>query len=556
MSPRLRRGVLLTGFVLLGLCAAGFDGGTHAARSGLAAPGGQYQPALAFDGTNMLTVWEDIRFSDSIAGARVSPEGTILDPEEIRIAVAPNLQRRPDVAFGGQNYLVAWDDERSTVYRDVYAARVSPDGIVLDPDGIPISTGGCCRFSPAVAFGSGNYLVVWVHPAELTDIRGARVSPDGVVLDETGFPISSAAGWQWTPAVATDGADYLVVWWDQRSTDDIYGTPVTGDGLVADPAGILISSGQGGSEPAIAFGDENYLIVWEDDRGNGDVYGARVTPSGVVLDPEGIPIATGSSLQITPSVAFDGVNYMVAWDDRRNAWPQTYVARVTPAGEVLEPEGIRISGPTSQFFRTCVRAFELSRRLGGRAWRVRHLRLPRDACGIVVDPNGFLISTGTSLHRPHRRRHPSRPRLCLHRHRRRRGPPPPPPPPAPPPPATAATATAASAASSATSATSSPATSSSTSTSTSTAASTSTTCHRRRRRRSSGAGSREWSASGLRPRAQDPPAALLGRPDSSRPIRAQAGRVISQSPRAGFRRPRGAKVNLVSRAPLILARKM
>ena len=250
MSPRLRRGVLLTGFVLLGLCAAGLDTTGRGTRRptrvpALAAPGGQYQPALAFDGTNMLTGLGGHPVQrQHLPAPAYSPEGTILDPEEIRIAVAPNLQRRPDVAFGGQNYLVAWDDERSTVYRDVYAARVSPDGIVLDPDGIPISTGGCCRFSPAVAFESGNYLVVWVHPAELTDIRGARVSPDGVVLDETGFPISSAAGWQWTPAVATDGADYFVVWWDQRSTDDIYGTPVTGDGLVGDPAGILISSGQ------------------------------------------------------------------------------------------------------------------------------------------------------------------------------------------------------------------------------------------------------------------------------------------------------------------------
>ena len=148
MSPRLRRGVLLTGFVVLGLWAAGFDGDTQAARSGQAAPGGQFRPALAFDGTNMLVVWEDVRFSDSIAGARVSPEGTVLDQEEIRISVAPNLQADPDVAFGGDNYLVAWQDERTAGYRDIYAARVDRDGIVLEPDGIPISAGGCCHFRP------------------------------------------------------------------------------------------------------------------------------------------------------------------------------------------------------------------------------------------------------------------------------------------------------------------------------------------------------------------------------------------------------------------------
>ena len=158
--------------------------------------------------------------------------------------------------------------------------------------------------------------MVWAHPSDFTDIRGSRVSPAGVVLDPTGIPISTAPSWQWEPAIASDGESYFVVCgWDQRSTNDVYGTPVAADGTVLDPNGILISSGHDASHPAIAFDGENYLVAWLDNGGDGDIYGARVTPAGELLDPGGIPISTAAGSQAYPSVAFDGANYMVAWED-------------------------------------------------------------------------------------------------------------------------------------------------------------------------------------------------------------------------------------------------
>ena len=196
----------------------------------------------------------------------MSPDGTVLDPEQIWISTAANAQDLPDVASDGQDFLVAWQDERVTGFREIYAARVSADGAVLDPDGIPVSTGGCCRFTPAIAFGGGNYLVVWVHPSAFTDIRGSRVTPGGTVLDPSGIPISVGGRWHWEPAVASNGTDSFVVWWDQRSANDVYGTRVTADGTVLDPDGILISSGHGGTMPAIAYDGVNYLVAWEDER--------------------------------------------------------------------------------------------------------------------------------------------------------------------------------------------------------------------------------------------------------------------------------------------------
>lgn len=105
------------------------------------APSAQWSPAVAAGLENSLGVWMDTRPNDSISGTRVSPDGVVLDPNQIWISMAPGAQDFPDVAFGGQNYLVAWQDERVSGFREICTSRVSPTGDVLDPSGIPLSTG-------------------------------------------------------------------------------------------------------------------------------------------------------------------------------------------------------------------------------------------------------------------------------------------------------------------------------------------------------------------------------------------------------------------------------
>ncbi len=103
--------------------------------------GSQNLPAAAFDGENFLVVWQDCRHGADadIHGARVSPLGVLLDSTGIAISTAEGTQDCPTVAFDGMNFPVAWSDGRAGAARDIYGARVSSRGVVLDPGGIPIS---------------------------------------------------------------------------------------------------------------------------------------------------------------------------------------------------------------------------------------------------------------------------------------------------------------------------------------------------------------------------------------------------------------------------------
>src|SRR5881396_3199495 len=168
---------------------------------GTPAPDGQGKPSVAFDGTNYLVVWEDRRtqIHDDIYGALVSQDGNVLDPVGIAISTATG-RKKPSVAFGGTNYLVAWEDNRSGVNNsEIYGTRVSQAGAVLDSGGIPISTASSNQQEPSIAFDGTHYLVVWEDCRacvnDRPDIYGARVDPqDGHVLDYPGgIPISTAA---------------------------------------------------------------------------------------------------------------------------------------------------------------------------------------------------------------------------------------------------------------------------------------------------------------------------------------------------------------------------
>ena len=300
--------------------------------------GSQYNPSMAFDGTNYLVTWTD----SGIRAARVDQFGNHLDGPGVPIATGGG----PSVDFDGTNYLVAWMSAGAQGLPEIKAARVSPEDVVLDPNGIQITYSGMYQrqYLGGVAFDGMNHLVVWTDASDIIgqeNVHGAHVSPQGGVVRHISIgPLGSSS-----PAVAAGDESSFVAWngysfvWDAW---DIYATRVSGDGGVLDPSGIPFSAGSA-DYPKIAFDGTNYLVVWQNSSSY-DIFGKRVAADGTVIDGSPIPISTAPLTQQGPSVAFDGTNFLVCWQDYRSSVDQdVYCSRVSPQGDVLDPDGLPVS---------------------------------------------------------------------------------------------------------------------------------------------------------------------------------------------------------------------
>jgi hypothetical protein len=377
-----------------------------------AASGNQRYPVAAFDGVNYLVVWADTRnfavSGEDIHGARVTTAGGVVDPASFVISNAANTQDSPDVAYGNGYYLVVWRDLRTDA-GDIYAARVNTSGNVLDATGIAVTAAANEQGGPTVTAGAGIYLLGW-HDfrAGNFDIYAARVTNAGSVLDPAGLVVSNAADIQELPAVAFDGENFLFVWQDRRyaavSEYDILGAFADAGGNVYPPQGLVFSTKRPANQEqqaAVAFDGTNYLVVWRDQRFGGgiDIYGTRVDALGAVLDPAGLAISTATNEQSEPAVAFGGTQYFVAWQDKRSGVAfDIYGSRVTTDGDVLEPAGLALSTAVGDERRPAV-AFAGSHFLA--VWQDQRnanydiYATQVSAAGGVVQPAGIPVTTAT-----------------------------------------------------------------------------------------------------------------------------------------------------------------
>ncbi|NTX07358.1 tandem-95 repeat protein [Myxococcus sp. CA040A] len=317
----------------------------------------QLAPAVATNGTNFLVVWEDLRGGGSdVYGARVTPTGELLDPQGIALSTAAFDQRAPAVASNGTDYLVVWSTYGAGSPA-VAGVQVAGSGQVLSPQALSISNVAEVEGGAAVASNGTDYLVVWADDLDFNGpILGARVTRTGVVRDKPAIRIARSFRSRSLPSVASNGKDYFVVWQDARNTtttsvnNDVYGSRVTSAGAVLETQGLrLVTAPSVRPEPRLASNGADYLVVW---RAAYAVLGMRVRSDGQVLDPQGILITQSTKGHASPSVASLGAEYLVVWRDFRNEPPglpsyrfkgDIYGARVTGAGLVREPEGLSIA---------------------------------------------------------------------------------------------------------------------------------------------------------------------------------------------------------------------
>jgi hypothetical protein len=264
-------------------------------------------------------------------------------------------------AFDGTNYLVGVQGDE-TAKASITAQMISQTGSLVGPRISVGAWGG----TPSVAFDGSNYLLVWENEAIWpdADIYGQLIDTTGRLIGSP-FAICTAPGRQGHGGVRItfDGANYLIVWDDERrsmggqDTKYVYGQLVSKNGsLVGREIQISAAPGQ---MPWVAFDGTNYLVVWVDDTYGTDYYGQLISKSGAlvgqnfVIDRNNLP---SDDLSIS-LVVFDGTRYVVNVQDRISAEMRGhYVRFVGRAGNVSSTRVTLYEGQT--FLGCCACGFD------------------------------------------------------------------------------------------------------------------------------------------------------------------------------------------------------
>ncbi len=258
---------------------------------------------------------------------------------------------------GAGGSLVSWR-EWGIGEPETYAIRLSGAGAPLWGGPVCIrADAGRERMPAVISDGVGGTITVWEElEAGGFDLYAKRVNHLGTTL-WTRVPVCTAAGDQFYPALASDGAGgAIVVWADARDGADIFvaAQRLSSGGVpqwTANGATVSAVPGWGYNAGVVADGLGGAVIAWEqvDATGHNRVFAQRLSGSGVpqwaagglaLATPvgEGNQRITGES-EPTPNgfLVSDGAGgAIVAWEfERFGADFDIYSQRVSASGEML-----------------------------------------------------------------------------------------------------------------------------------------------------------------------------------------------------------------------------
>lgn len=299
-------------------------------------------PALGTDNKDFLVVWEEAPSGSTgdLRGSMMDGGGSTAGAKEFAIAVGPGRQTSPAVVWTGAHYLVAWVDDRTDANgaQHLRGTRITSAGLSMDGDGLRLAPTSGAK-SVALAGGREGLLMVWQEGAA-GRVRARRLSVDGAP-EGLPFAIADTAGRQEAPTVAWSGTDYLVAWSEARDATkpaDLYGARVSAAGVVRDGAGgfIIAAAAQAQRAPRATWNGTNFVVAWRDERqstGAGiplvDVYAARVSPAGQVLDPGGFALAASDQYEDAPALAGRGGGVTLALWQQYDSAPSVRAVRMT-----------------------------------------------------------------------------------------------------------------------------------------------------------------------------------------------------------------------------------
>ena len=260
-------------------------------------------------------------------------------------AISKRATDNTDSTLAGAVVTAASALHPSTPYRVVYTdlqgkiggSSTFADGIYIV---LNIDDGDTVTVTASKAGWSFNSRTFIAHADGVSQGRlvGSSVAP-------ADFPIAATAVREMAlgKAAAFDGTNYLV------GIEGYDGNPSEVTAQLVSPNGALVGGridvGWNGGTPQVAFDGANYLLAWDGCPDNSECEGEGYVISGQLVSKGGALIGSPFRISQTPGhamsglriMAFDGANYFVAWDvsPTDNGCTDEYGQFVTPSGTLL-----------------------------------------------------------------------------------------------------------------------------------------------------------------------------------------------------------------------------
>jgi hypothetical protein len=247
----------------------------------------------------------------------------------------------PAIASDGSHFLIVSQQYTGAVgapqQQNFIGTLVNPDGSVASSFNVTQPTAAPASGTPQLAvvgFDGTNYLIVYETDHTATSqpktLSALVVSPSGATVagPNTIGTVAQNTNGPNAEALVFDGTHYLLIYFsDFTQLSGVFITPATAQ--AAGASQLLVSGGI--DSPAVAFDGTNYLVAWDD---AGVLNAARVSGAGALLDTTPLVIAQmplGVGTPMTPTLTFDGTNYLVAYRDYRNEGGDAINGRVSAA---------------------------------------------------------------------------------------------------------------------------------------------------------------------------------------------------------------------------------
>jgi hypothetical protein len=291
-------------------------------------------------------VWT-LQYDDSgMYATRVSSSGQVLDSQQIDIAVPDGLARSNAVAAGDDSgFWVVWEQENSQNETSLYGTAVSTGGVVAAVGGGKLfnTNAGGTDTLPSIVFNGTEFLITWQQVAADTsvlEVWAARLLPDGSVLDPGGFEVTHVSGSNYSehammPSVGIDGDAFVIVW-DHRvccsasDSESLQATFINDDGSVG--VTTTVDSSFSGTTPRVAESGPGAYVTWKSTMSGVGLVGRTIDTTGnpgplqalspkVVYD-ESLPNwaitgnPSGALVVWSEAIPQSGVSMMEAYDNR------------------------------------------------------------------------------------------------------------------------------------------------------------------------------------------------------------------------------------------------